>query len=170
VVAGAVPPLGAIGLKLFGYDQLKRSFYMFVFQTPMAEMAVGVEDMAFLDGLWRDWSPGYDGAEDLAAVKDALRDPANMAAALGYYRAMLGATPPDPKYDAQAAATAGVPPQPTLYLHGDKDGCMGVDLTADAVNFLSAGSKVEIVPGAGHFFHLEKPAEVNRLIVDWVTG
>ena len=40
--------------------------------------------------LWRDWSPGFDAAEELALVKPSLRDPANLAAALGYYRATLG--------------------------------------------------------------------------------
>ncbi|MGH9287749.1 MAG: alpha/beta fold hydrolase [Acidimicrobiales bacterium] len=94
VVTLAIPPLGAIGTKLFAYEQLRRSFYMYVFQTPMAEVAVGLDDMAFIDGLWRDWSPGYNASEDIAAAKDTLRAPANLGAAIGYYRAMLGATSP----------------------------------------------------------------------------
>jgi pimeloyl-ACP methyl ester carboxylesterase len=170
LITAAVPPLGSIGMKLFRYDQLKRSFYMFVFQSPMAEMAVGADDLAFIEGLWRDWSPGYDGAEDVAGVKAALRDPANLAAAIGYYRAMLGTTPPDPTYDAQTAAAATMPPQPTLYLHGDQDGCMAVDLADDSLAFLSPGSRMEIVQGTGHFLHVEKPSEVNRLICDWLTS
>jgi pimeloyl-ACP methyl ester carboxylesterase len=143
---------------------------MFVFQTPMAEMAVGLGDMAFIDGLWRDWSPGYNASQDIAAAKAALRDPANLGAALGYYRAMLGATPPDPAYYAQAAAASAVAPQPTLFLHGDRDGATADELYADAAAFMSPGSKVEIVAGTGHFSHVEKPAAVNRLIVDWVTA
>ena len=42
---------------------------------------------AFIDQLWRDWSPGYDATGHLAEVKDCLRDPANLSAAIGYYRA-----------------------------------------------------------------------------------
>jgi pimeloyl-ACP methyl ester carboxylesterase len=34
---------------------------------------------------------------------------------------------------------------------------------------MSPASRVEVVADTGHFFHLEKPAAVNRLIVDWVT-
>jgi len=26
-----------------------------------------------------------------------------------------------------------------------------------------------VVEGAGHFLHLERPAEVGRLILDWVS-
>ena len=170
VVTGAVPPLGALGTNPIRYEQLKRSFYMYVFQTPIAEQAVGMDDMAFIDGLWRDWSPGYDGSQDIAAAKDALHDPANLAAAIGYYRAMLGATPPDPAYSAQAAAAMSIAPQPTMFLHGDQEGSATAAVLADAAAFLSPGSKVETVADTGHFFHVEKPAEVNRLIVDWVTA
>ena len=89
LVALAVPPPGALITAFFDYAQLKRSFYIFLFQTPLAESAVIADDLAFIDGLWRDWSRSYDGSEDLRHVKDGLRDPANLAAAIGYYRAML---------------------------------------------------------------------------------
>jgi len=169
LVAAAVPPFAAIGMKLFGYQQLKRSFYMFFFQSPMAELTVGADDLAFIDGLWGDWSPGYAADEDVAAVKDALRGPANLSAAIGYYRAMFGTTPPDPTYAAQAAAAGATPPQPMLYLHGDEDGCLGVDLTDGAEAFMAPGSRAVVVGGAGHFLHVQKPDEVNALIVDWLT-
>jgi pimeloyl-ACP methyl ester carboxylesterase len=35
---------------------------------------------------------------------------------------------------------------------------------------LAAGSRVEIVPGAGHFLHLERPDEVARLVLDRFGG
>ena len=170
LVTAAVPPAGAIGAGFLSYDQIKRSFYMWLFQTPFAEIAVGADDLAFIDGLWADWSPGYDAAADLPAVKDALRDPANLAAAIGYYRATLGTTPHDPALDREQAALGLTPPQPTLYLHGAADGCMGVELAESAGAFLAPGSKVEIIPAAGHFLHLEQPEVVNRLILDWVTA
>ncbi|MGH9019388.1 MAG: alpha/beta fold hydrolase, partial [Acidimicrobiales bacterium] len=69
VVTIAVPPLGAMATSFLSYAQLKRSFYIFVFQTPLAETAASIDDHAFLDGLWADWSPGYDGSWDVARVK-----------------------------------------------------------------------------------------------------
>jgi hypothetical protein len=72
--------------------------------------------MAFIDQLWRDWSPGY-AAGHLAEVKDCLRDPANLSAAIGYYRA-----PADPsgtggagRYAAGERAALRPAGQPTLY-------------------------------------------------------
>ena len=162
VVTMAVPPLGALATKMFAYEQLKRSWYMYFFLTPVAEMVVGLADLAFIDGLWRDWSPGYDAADDVAYAKDALRDPANIAAAVGYYRAMLGAPAPE--------GQPPIAPQPTLFLHGDRDGASAPESYDGADGFLSPSSMVETIGGTGHFPHLEKPTETNRLIVDWLTA
>ena len=60
---GNVPPWGTAN---FTYAQIKRSFYFWFFQLAAAEAFLGAEDFAFIDGLWRDWSPGYDPADDLA--------------------------------------------------------------------------------------------------------
>ena len=38
-VTAAVPPTGSIGMSLFSYAQLQRSWYMFFFLSPMAEIA-----------------------------------------------------------------------------------------------------------------------------------
>jgi pimeloyl-ACP methyl ester carboxylesterase len=169
VVAAAVPP--ALGMEaLLSYEQVKRSFHIFVFQWPLAEMIVGADDLRFIDRLWADWSPGYDAVEDLGFVKAGLRDPANLTAALGYYRATLGALPQDPALADLQAATGAPPPQPTLYLHGADDGCMAVTLTEGTAEQLSAGSRLGRVPHAGHFLHLERPDVVNPAIVAFLTA
>lgn len=169
VVAAAVPPAGALAADFASYDQLRRSWYVFFFQTPLADAVVGMDDLAFVDRLWADWSPGYDAGDDLPRVKDALREPGRLAAALGYYRAMIGGVGVDPSLDDVQAAAAAPTPQPTLYLHGADDGCMGVDLARGASACLPAeGSRVEIVDGAGHFLHLERPDEVNGLVVGFL--
>jgi pimeloyl-ACP methyl ester carboxylesterase len=130
-----------------------------------------MNNLEFIARLWADWSPGYDGAEDVEHVREALGDPANLAAAIGYYRQMLDASRNDPALaDIQAATTAPTP-QPLLYLHGRDDGCLGVELTEGVAAALTVeGSRCEIIDGAGHFLHVERPEAVNPLIVDFVTG
>ena len=165
-VAMAVPPSGAMAAGFLTYDQLKRSFYIFFFQSPLADMAVPANDLEFIARLWQDWSPGYDGGEDVARVRESLGRTENLAAALGYYRALFGGGDPD-LADIRAAA-AGTPPKPLLYLHGETDGCVGPELGRAAQGFLTEPSRAVMVEGAGHFLHLEKPDQVNALILDFL--
>ena len=171
VVALAVPPAGAIAHAFASnVDQLKRSWYMFFFQHPLADLVVPGGDLAFVDRLWSDWSPGFDAAEDLALTKPSLRDPANLQAALGYYRAALGMGPLDPALAEVQAAGAAVPPQPTLYLHGATDGAIGAEVAEIARPLVTDNVSIEILNGCGHFLHLEKPEAVNGRIVEFLTS
>jgi len=165
LVTLAVPPAGLDAVLFGDFEQLKRFWYIFMFRDP-GDFAAGVvarDDLALIGKLWRDWSPGFDASEHLALVRDSLPAPENLAAAIGYYRAAA---------DGGAAVNGGAPtlaPQPTLYLHGAADGCIGVEFAASAAEFLAPDSRVVVVEAAGHFLQAEQPAEVNRLILDWIT-
>ena len=169
VVAMAVPVGPALASQFLQYDQIKRSFYMYFFQSPMADFVVGANDLAFIAGLWADWSPGYDATEDLAHVRESLGKPDNLAAALGYYRALFDPTRQSAELTAEQSAVSGIPPQPTLYLHGRRDGCIGVAAAEAARGLLSPGSDVVIIEDAGHFLHLEQPDAVNERIVAFLS-
>jgi pimeloyl-ACP methyl ester carboxylesterase len=171
VVAASVPPFAVLGTAMLNYDQLRRSWYTFFFQSPLADVVVGANDLEFIARLWGDWSPGYDAAEDVAHVRDAIGDPERLAAAIGYYRAMFGNAVGDPELQAQQDATGAPTPQPLLYLHGAEDGCFGVEWAEPVAGHLSvAGSRSEIVAGAGHFVQLDQPAIVNQLILDFLAS
>lgn len=169
VVGAALPPVPATAAGFFSYDQLRRSWYIFYFQSPLADAMVAMNDLEFIDRLWADWSPGYEAKEDAAHAKDALRDPVNLEAALGYYRALFDPDRQAPELAAEQAAASAVPPQPTLYLHGSDDGCMGAEVGGSAGAWLSPGSSTALIDGTGHFLHLERPAEVNARIIDFLT-
>jgi pimeloyl-ACP methyl ester carboxylesterase len=160
LVTLAVPPAALDEVLFSDYEQLKRFFYLFMFRDPagLAETVVARDDLAFLDKLWRDWSPGFSPGEHLARVKACLRQPANLAAVLGYYRAAA---------DQEAAGRQA--PQPTLYLHGARDGCIGVDLVRGAERLLAPSSRMIVIDDAGHFLHLEEPGQVNDHILSWVS-
>lgn len=172
VVAASVPPTSVIAPQLMSYDLLKHNFwYQFVLCNPLADFAVPMNDFEFIERIWADWSPGLDAPDAVAAVKDALREPEHLAAALGYYRHTLGGQHSDPALDAEQAASMQLPDKPTLYLHGADDGCMPVpDQAALDAAFSSPGSRSEIVSDAGHFLQYDRPDHVARLIADFVTG
>jgi pimeloyl-ACP methyl ester carboxylesterase len=171
MVTMGVPPLGSISGLLSSYAQLKRSFYIWFFQLPIADGFVGANNLAFIDGLWHDWTePGFDITEDAARVKDCLREPENLAAALGYYRDTFGFATPAPEHARFAAAGLQRTPKPTLYLHGTEDNAMGVELLDGVEQFLGEGSEVTVFEGLNHFLHLEDPKTVNDRILEFVSG
>jgi pimeloyl-ACP methyl ester carboxylesterase len=168
IVTLAVPPPALLARKRTMYDQLKRSWYTYFFQRPNAPAVVAADDFAFVEKLWRDWSPGYDPAAEMPHVRSALAGD-HATAAIAYYRAMFGAIPLDPKYAAAEAASLQPPAQPALYLHGIDDGCLGIELMDDVIDYLPhPKSRVERIANAGHFLHLEAPGPVNALIADFL--
>jgi len=160
LVTLSVPPATLDPVLFSDYEQLRLFWYWFLFRDPdqLAETVVAADGMSFLDRLWADWSPGLPPGEHLDRVKESLRLPANLAAAIGYYRATDS---PDLLRPA---------PQPTLYLHGSDDGCIVARLARRAGPLLAPSSRVIVVDGVGHFLHLEKPGEINDHVLAWVSG
>ncbi len=151
-------------------SQLAKSWYMFFFQLRgIADAVVARRDGAFIERLWREWSPGWDLPEDeLAAVKETFARPGVVRAALAYYRALFDLTSRDARK--VLAGLARPIEVPTLALTGALDGCMDTrlhDLAMRDADF-ARGVRVVRVERAGHFLHQEKPEEVNRVLVDWL--
>ncbi len=172
IIGMAVPPTAALGMAFVqNLEQIKKSWYMFFFQHGLADLVVGANNHAFIEMLWRDWSPGYDASVDLEFIRKSLTDPKNLQAALGYYRATLGDGYRDPQLsDLQNQMAASVPTQPLLYLHGANDGCIGADVVESAKKIAPANVKFEVVEAAGHFLQLEQPKVVNKLICDFLAN
>lgn len=170
-VAMSVPPASVAFASMVDFESIKaRYWYQFFFCNPIADLAVQMNDLEFIDKLWRDWGPGIVTAAP-PPVKDALRNPANLAAALEYYRQTLGQGGQDPQLvDYQSASMTAPSNVPTLYLHGAEDGCMAPpDPRLAAGAFPADGSRIEILEGAGHFLQYERCDEVARLVIDFVS-
>ncbi len=57
---------------------------------------------------------------------------------------------------------------PLLCVLGEQDGCV-LPAMADGQQDLFAGKhRVEVLPGVGHFPHLEAPDALARMAVDWL--
>lgn len=173
LIAAAVPyGRQVLGSFMTSYDQQRRSWYMFFFQTPFAETAVAHDDFAFLERLWRDWSPNWRyPAEEMAALKETFRQPGVLEAALGYYRATFN---PELQDTALAALQGRMMTEPidvpSLMLHGANDGCMGAELVEGMAALFPRGLRVEIVPGTGHFLHQEAPDRINAIVLDFLKS
>jgi pimeloyl-ACP methyl ester carboxylesterase len=152
-------------------DQQRRSWYMFYFQLEFADMAVPINDYEFIDRLWREWSPDWSGYKEFSknTIK-VLSEDGVLNKALAYYRSTLQPTSPVPELNAeQLERRDNKISCPSLYLHGINDGCIGSDL----VNGMEENFEdltVRILDDCGHFLHLEKPDEVNRIISEFLSS
>jgi len=158
----AVPHVRVAGPRFLSASQLRKSWYMGLFQLPrLAERRLAADDFALVDRLWRDWSPGFIApADELAAVKEALRG--REPDVLAYYRAIFSRAAP-----ATSRLLRRRTRVPALYVHGVDDGCIGVALT-DGVERAYAGPiAVHRLPG-GHFVHQERVEQFNAILVQFL--
>jgi pimeloyl-ACP methyl ester carboxylesterase len=169
-----VPPLAIDAQIMFSYPQVKREFYWWFHQMKVSDQVVPLNNFSYIDGIWADWSPGYDAREDLPHAKDCMRPPGHLQATLGYYRTFFD---PDkfgtPQAAAEQAATWGRPlTQRCLYMHGSQDGLFPLDTqTLSEVHaFVGPGSEVRMVDGVGHFMLVEKPQVVNANILGFLSS
>jgi pimeloyl-ACP methyl ester carboxylesterase len=167
IVSLAVPPLEAVPTRLpprVLLGQVRRSWYIGFNQLPIvAERSLG----RLVPKLWRDWSPGYDAAEDLPHVQQAMAG--RESAVLGYYRAMVRPGRPPQVYRSWHRTWRSVPVVPTLYLHGADDDCLAAELVAGVGDRLPEGSAAHVVPSAGHFLQLEQPEAVSELVLTFLA-
>ena len=145
--------------------QLRRSSYMVLFQLgPLADAIVKRNNFAFIERLVRAWSPSLDlPPADLAALKDCLRE--SMPSPLEYYRSI-----PRPLGAAMArvrAAAARPIVVPTLYLHGESDGCIRPGIAQR--RYFAGPFEESLVHGAGHFLAMEKPHVIGERAGSWLT-
>jgi pimeloyl-ACP methyl ester carboxylesterase len=163
----AVPPAEAAAGGFLRPEQLKRSFYIWLFQQPgYAEAAMA--DGTLVDFLWRTWSPGLAAAPHRDQVAEVFSDPDRITAAIGYYRAMLSGQHHDPQLGELRERVAAPVRLPLLVLGGTDDGALGSDLLLAARDVLPGGSEVDLLDGVGHFLHLEQPALVAERIMAWI--
>jgi pimeloyl-ACP methyl ester carboxylesterase len=165
LVTIAVPHLRAVLPRLARPAQLKRSWYTYFFQLRgIAERALAKDDLALVDRLWRDWSPGYrPSKQDMDHVKAAIRP--RIEHVIAYYRAFFSLRALTGETRRLLLEDTRVP---ALYFHGVDDGCLGVENIEGMERFFRAGVDVHRVPGAGHFVHLERPDAVNPPLLDFL--
>ncbi|WP_051325593.1 alpha/beta fold hydrolase [Glycomyces tenuis] len=165
-VTMAVPPPAAVTGMFDDPAQLKRLFYMWLFQVPgVAEMTL---NRKLVDYLWATWSPGLDPGGHRERVHAVYEDAALAANALRIYRANFDTSLHDPGLAELAATTEEPASVPMMVLAGAEDGCIPPSAFADAEAGLAPGSRVETLPDAGHFMHLDRPDEVARLVLEWL--
>jgi pimeloyl-ACP methyl ester carboxylesterase len=143
--------------------QLHYAFHVWLFQLEdFAEFALRENDFALVDYLWRHWSSAQPDQEHIARVKKTLNEPGVVEAALGYYRGLVKIPSAKPHFYEQITKNTKAP---MLVVYGGDDPARA--LSENEREFYDGPYRREIVAGAGHFVHRERPDELNRLVLEW---
>jgi pimeloyl-ACP methyl ester carboxylesterase len=164
----AIPHLGRMlrVMPIRRPNQIALSWYILFFQLRgLSDYVLERNDWALIDKLWRDWSPGFELPEaEMRAIKDTFAQPGVKEATLAYYRAL-----PKAWFTKEPRALLAQPiTVPTLAITGELDGCMDTRLYELLMRERDypAGLRIERIAKVGHFLHQEKPAEINRLLLE----
>lgn len=164
-VLNAPPPYG-LGARPIPPDQVLRSWYVAAFQVPgLPEWALSANDFALLKRTLQmeTHRPEAFTQEDLYQYAQAFKQPGALTAALNYYRALVLSVP---------SAAARLPEyieQPVLVVWGDRDPHLAPALADLDPRRVPNGRTVHL-PDAGHWVHLDAPARVNALLLDFLAG
>ncbi len=163
LVVVSSPHPGAVAAGLFRDLRLfLAAWYLFWFQVPwlpewvLARSGVGA-------GLRRHAARAEAFTDaDVAAYDAAARVPGAMRSAVHYYRAAFRRI--------WRASSTGPVAVPTLQVWGARDAAYLPVLAERPERFVSAPVRVEVLPEVGHFVPQEAPAELDRLLLDFLSA
>jgi len=157
-------PHPALFLDQLTFAQLRRSWYMLFFQLPhVPEWLLSRDDYSFLRKIFAHTRVLQQKVsdEDFAVYKQAMSQTGALTATINYYRAVLRQNPLKLAKQVEPVAAE------TFLIWGEQDRALGRELT-EGLSRLVPRLHVDYLP-AGHFVQLERPDEVNRLLVEYLS-
>jgi pimeloyl-ACP methyl ester carboxylesterase len=138
------------------FKQMQLSWYSFLFQNEGL-----AEDLLAKDGwsLFREWLAS---SPDIDRSLEAMADRASLTAGLSWYRANM--TPQIWGVDIPFPEIA----VPTMGIWGSSDFALSEEQMTDSVQYLTGPWRYERIEGAGHWIGLERPDEMNALLLDFL--
>jgi pimeloyl-ACP methyl ester carboxylesterase len=139
-------------------EAVRSIFHFYFFQMAGADSAVNIEGLPFVDYLWKLWSPTFKNDAHLRSIKETLSSPGTLTAALKYYGGL---------FDSARARRLPMNEMhtPTLTIYGGNDPTARYSVKEEPL--FKGPHKRVVLPGVGHFPHLEREPEVTGLIMDW---
>ena len=160
IIINAAHPL-LLKRALQRFEQLRRSWYIFLFQLPVlpewlvrrrATIELCLRGMEVRAGAFSD--------TDLDRYTAAMRVPGVARAALSYYRAAFRAP----------ARSACLVTQPTLVLWGERDQALSAPLLLTGLEEYVPRARVARFTNGGHWLHHDLPEVVSRHAIEFLSA
>ena len=142
-------------------EQLRRSWYVFLFQLPwIPETGMQQDNWRRAERSLRNTSKINSFTdEDILKYKEAWSQPGAMTATINWYRAALRYQPPAPK-DPRIKV-------PTLMMWGMQDFALSHRMARPSMDYVDEGNLI-LFPEATHWVHLDAAEEVNHYLIDFL--
>lgn len=159
IVMNCPPPRVMMKHVMRNPSQLRRSYYMFLFQIPfLPEIALRLGNYRLIEKAFRGWAIDKSAFsdEDIRFYKEAASKPFAMTCAINYYRAAF-------RYPSNLPLlmNMGKVKCPTLVIWAEEDKALGKEMTYDFKNEVEGPLTIEYIPKCSHWVQQEKPYEVN---------
>ena len=165
-----VPP-AAVWRENMSLRQIRRSWYMFLFQLPrLPEWMVTRKNMAAIDRTFTD-SVGRKNsfsATDIETYKEALRQPGAITSALNYYRANFRRLASRKPQNVEEGARDERTRVPTLFIFAEKDLAILPATVRGVENWVDAPYREVRIPDSGHWVQNEAAEEVNAVLIEFL--
>ncbi|MBE9052695.1 alpha/beta hydrolase [Nostocales cyanobacterium LEGE 11386] len=145
------------------YQQLLRSWYIFLFQLPLLpELLLESSDYQAIERIIQGTAVNKSAftPADIDAYKDAAAKRGAIPAMLNYYRNIFQ----------QSFITKdwGILTVPTLMIWGENDTALGKELTDNTTTYVS-NLQIKYIPHCGHWVQQEKPDLVNQYMREFLV-
>lgn len=173
---GADYPERLTGLALVGFPHLsqvkvtvsailQRPHHLLFQFGALGRWLTGRRDLAYLDRMYRVWSPSWQvPAQYLERVKQALRPPQRLAAALQYYVQIWQRR----KDQAMLGRLAQPLQVPGLVIGGRDEPAFRQRWLAASTGVFAERADLELWPGVGHWPHTEAPLQFEQRILKFL--
>ncbi|MBN2027552.1 MAG: alpha/beta hydrolase [Actinobacteria bacterium] len=164
------PPPAVLMRHLMGNRaQLRRSYYMFLFQLPLLPEAVmRARDYELIERAFRGWAIDKSAFSDhdIAMFKEAAAKPGALTGGINYYRAAFRGFLRSPRLSESSEAKVRCP---TLVIWGEEDKALGKELSDDFHTEVDGPLEIEFISNCSHWVQQEQPRRVNALIADFLA-
>ena len=170
IILNCPPPAVLMRHLMSNPAQIRRSYYMFLFQLPfIPEAVMRACDYELIARAFRGWAIDKSAFSDrdIAMFKEAAAKPGALTGGVNYYRAAFRQFLRSPRQAAgeeQARVLC-----PTLVIWGEEDKALGKELTYDFHNAVEGPLRIEYIPDCSHWVQQEQPAPVNALIGEFLA-
>lgn len=169
VILNCPPPTVLMRHLMSNRAQLRRSYYMFLFQLPLLpELVLRARDYRLVEKAFRGWAidKGAFTDHDIAMFKEAAAKPGALTGGINYYRAAFRQFLRSPHTALENRAKVRCP---TLVIWAEEDRALGKEMTLDFHREVEGPLTIRYIPNCSHWVQQERPKEVNSLIMEFLS-